>query len=142
MARFIVLASGATAASRPDPNLLATTNPEWSGPLDPPGAAWQSQGSKALFPLEPLTGGGDTPMIVALMPGAGVTSVDISAWFYVDGVAQWLQFNKNTPTLTLTQKSLVFIENPSGLPCYIQLSNFVGGTTASLYADAQTAQIA
>ena len=141
MARFLLLAQDATSSTRPNPNTLTLKNPGWKTPLDSPSSAWQTQNARALLPLSPADGRGETPMIVHVKPGAGVTSVDVTAWFYVDALDSWVQFSKNTPTLTFTQASLLFIENPSGLPCFLQVSNLVGGTTVSLYVDGQTAGV-
>ena len=141
MARFQLLAQDASASSRPNPNTLTSKNPGWKTPLDKPSTVWQTQGARALLPLEPPNGRGETPMIVHVQPGAGVTSVDVTAWFYVDALDSWVTFSKNTPALTFTQASLLFIENPSGLPCFLQVSNLVGGSTVSLYVDGQTAGV-
>ncbi|MEB3206133.1 MAG: hypothetical protein VKK59_02140, partial [Vampirovibrionales bacterium] len=118
-----------------------TKNPGWRTPLDGISAAWQTQGNRALLPLEPISGRGQTPIIVHVQPGAGVTSLDVTAWFYVDILDSWVTFTKKAPVVTLTQASLLFIENPSGLPCYLQVSNLVGGTSVSLYVDGQTAGV-
>jgi len=142
---FTALVTNGTTTTNPAPNTLTTKNPGWNGEGGcsniSVSSAWAAQANKAIFPFGVKDGRGEKPLVIHVVPGAGVTSVDVTAWYYNKTANTWAKFPTNTPAITVTAAGLFFIENALELPIFLQLSNFVGGTQATIYVDSRVATV-